>query len=226
MFLALAVLAASFLGLSALVWHTRTAVGFDRTLAGLPAAASVGEFLAPAEPSASGVTPVVNLGSFDVVVALAAVLAMVAVAWRDPVGGLLALGGPGLTGALTQYLLKPLITPPSLGGGRAFPSGHAGGAAAVALVAVVLVYRRWGRLPALLLAPLAVIMVAAVSSALVRLGLHFPTDVVGGVVLAALVVLGGAAALSLLGWPGPAGRPRPGRRRAMNLLSHPVQSVR
>lgn len=148
-----------------------------------------------------------DLGSASVVVLLAAGLALAAFAWRDWLGAVLALAGPGVTGGLTQYLLKPLVTPSSLAGDRAFPSGHAGGAASVALVAVILVYRGWGRVPAFILAPLAALPVLAVGHGLVRLGYHYPTDVAGGVLLAMLVVLGLAAVLPRPG--GSAGRGHP-----------------
>ncbi len=194
-------LAALFVWLSSLVWHNGSGVGLDRTLSRLTVVGAVAEVLAEGKPLEPRPRKAVHLGSATVVVILATALALVALAWRDWLGAVLALAGPGVTGALTEYVLKPLVTPERLVDGRAFPSGHAGGASAVALVAVILVNRRWGRVPALILAPLAVLPVLAVSHALVRLGFHYPTDVVGGVLLALVVVLALVTALSVLGRP-------------------------
>ena len=191
----LGALAGLIVWLSALVWHTRSGIGLDRILSRIASPGPVGALLADGQPLVPRTETVVDLGSASAVVALAAGLALAAVAWRDRWGAVLALAGPGITGALTQLVLKPLVTPPSLGAGRAFPSGHAGGAASVALVAVVLVHRRWGRVPALVLGSLAALPVLAAGHALVRLGYHYPTDVVGGTLLALLVVLGLARVL-------------------------------
>lgn len=189
MVVALAVLGALFLGLTALVWHTQGPVGLDRALLRLTAASAT-RLLIEGRPLAPPPERTVPLGSSEGVLVMAAVAALVAVAWGDWTGALLALLAPGLTGALTEYLLKPLVTPVSLGTGRGFPSGHAGGVASVAVVAVLLMARRWGRVPALVLAPLAVLPVGLVGEALVRLAYHYPTDVIGGILLASVVALG------------------------------------
>lgn len=144
----------------------------------------------------------VNLGGRTAVVLMACVLALVALAWRDRIGALVAIGGPALTGALTEYVIKPLVNVPSPVGARAFPSGHAGGVAAVALVAVILVYRRWRWLATLLVAPFGAFAVLLVGEALLRLQFHYPTDVIGGVLLAAVVVLGMTTCLMLYRGPG------------------------
>ncbi|MEO5680001.1 MAG: phosphatase PAP2 family protein [Acidimicrobiales bacterium] len=199
--LGLVVGGALFVVLSALVWHTQSAVALDRTLVRVIAAGPGGGLLAAGGSPPPRPDSVVPLGSVEIVVVLALGLAIVALAWGDGAGGVLGLAAPGLTGALTEYVLKPLITPPSLGSGRAFPSGHAGGVTAIALVAVALVYRRWGWMAALAVAPLAVLPIVLVGHALVRLDYHFPTDVLGGVLLASLVVLGLQALLALTGRP-------------------------
>lgn len=210
--LALAGLAVLFVVLTALVWRTGAEVGLDRTLSRLTTTGPATR-LVTGDQLAGRLEEAVDLGSAPIVVALSAILAVAALAWGDPRGAVLALAGPGLTGALTQYVLKPLVTPAGMGGDRAFPSGHAGGAASVALVAVVLVHRRWGRVPALLLAGVAPLPVLAVGHALVRLGYHYPTDVVGGLLLAAVAVLGPA---SILARPGP-----PARRAAPQARGAP-----
>ncbi len=139
-----------------------------------------------------------RLGGRTPVVMMAAALSLVALAWRDRVGAVLAIVAPGLTGALTEYVLKPLVNTPSLVGERAFPSGHAGGIVAVSVVAVVIVYRRWGAVAGLVLTPLTIVPVIVVSHALLRLKFHYPTDVVGGALLALVILLGTMAVLPLL----------------------------
>ena len=190
----LAVLAVLFVVLSALVWDSGTEVGLDRTLSRLTTISPVRELINDGRPLETRPERTVLLGSPAVVSLLAAALAVVAVTWRDRAGAVLALAGPGLTGALTQYLLKPLVTPDGLASGRAFPSGHAGGATSVALVAVVLIHREWGWGPALLVAPPAVLSALLVGHAVVRLNYHYPTDAAGGMLL---------ALWSSWGWPPP-----------------------
>ena len=145
---------------------------------------------------------VVHLGSRDVVFPVALALALLAVVWRDRVGAVVAIAGPALTGAATEYVIKPLVNLPTPVGARSFPSGHAGGVAAVALVAVILVYRRWGWPAAVVAAPPALVPVVLVAAALLRLGYHYPTDVCGGVLLASTVVLGLTTTLSAYRGPG------------------------
>ena len=53
-----------------------------------------------------------------------------------------------------EYIAKPLINAPIRYGGRTFPSGHTAGVAALGVTAIVIVYRRWGGMAALLLSPL------------------------------------------------------------------------
>lgn len=122
--------------------------------------------------------------------ATAALLGL-ALLWRDWVAGLAALLAPLASFVVTEYLAKPLINEPLPFGGRAYPSGHGAGVAAVAVSALVLFYRRWGGLGAVLVAPLAVAAVLAVALGVLALEFHHPTDVLGG------VALGGTAALWL-----------------------------
>lgn len=199
-FLGLVLCGGLFVGLSALVWHTQSAVALDRRLVGVVVAGPGGGVMG-GRPLAPRPERAVPLGSVEIVSVLAVGLAVVALAWGDWAGALVALVAPGLTGGLTELLLKPLITPPSLGSGRAFPSGHAGGVTAIALVALTLVYRRWGPAASLVMAPMAVFPIVIVGHALVRLNYHFPTDVLGGVLLAAVVVLGLQSLLALAGRP-------------------------
>lgn len=201
---AVGALAGSFVALAAVVWETRGIVELDRLAQRLRRSGPMDGLLADGAPLgfSSLLRPeeVVNLGSKMFVVPAAFVLALLALILRDRIGALVAVAGPGVTGALTEYFLKPLINAPE--GPRAFPSGHAGGVTAIALVVVVLAYRRWGWPLAAVVTPLAAVLVLLVGAALLRLDRHFPTDVLGGGVLAASVVLGLIAALSLYSGPG------------------------
>ena len=190
-----AVAATSFVVLAAIVWHANHPVGLDRAagrlgitagdeglLGGHHRLARAGERL--------GTRPIVGLAT--------AALVGVALIWREWVVGVAALLAPLGCFVLTEYLAKPLINDPIPFGGRAFPSGHAAGVAAVAVSALVLSYRRWGAVGSTLVAPLAVTAVLAVGLGVLALGFHhYPTDVAGGVTLGATVVLVLTAVLEL-----------------------------
>ncbi|WP_165485987.1 phosphatase PAP2 family protein [Frankia sp. Cppng1_Ct_nod] len=115
---------------------------------------------------------------------------------------LLSLVGPPLAGALTEWVLKPLVDRRHLGG-LAFPSGHTTGACAVAVVLVLLLLP--GGALRNLAAPVRVLLwyAAAVFSAGVGLGVvvlryHYATDVVGGAAVAVTVILAFAWTLDRL----------------------------
>ncbi|MCV2396055.1 phosphatase PAP2 family protein [Actinotalea sp. M2MS4P-6] len=93
--------------------------------------------------------------------------------------------------------------------GYSFPSGHTANATAAAGVTVVLLWPllgRWGRRVAVVLAAALVVVTGADR---VLLGVHYPSDVIGGVLLGAAVVAGSAVELLR---DAPADRPeRPAR---------------
>jgi membrane-associated phospholipid phosphatase len=109
---------------------------------------------------------------------------------------------------VTNPLVKQLVgrdrphwdDPVQVIGSRAFPSGHAANNAAVAGIVIVLVLRwvrrRWLRRTAVATAVLAALVVGADR---VFLGVHHCSDVLGGYLLAATVVLLGLAVAD----PGP-----------------------
>ena len=131
---------------------------------------------------------------------------------RHAAAAALLLGGANLT----THLLKPLLAHPRGGGfdvhmsAAAFPSGHATAAMSLAL-ALVLVTPRELRRPAALVGGGYAL---AVSISLLVAGWHYPTDVVGGFLVATAWCLGALAALraSQRRWPVP-GHAR-GRLRA------------
>jgi membrane-associated phospholipid phosphatase len=132
-----------------------------------------------------------------------AVLVLLALAWRDRMGATIALAGPLAAEVLTEQVLKPLVdrTGPN-GAVYFFPSGHATGVAAVAMVALLLLARRAGRGWALAAAPVLAGWVAAVCVALVQLRYHYFSDVMGGVAVGVATVLTAAVLLAAArpGW--------------------------
>jgi membrane-associated phospholipid phosphatase len=126
----------------------------------------------------------------------------------------IALAVPVVLGgsALTTQVLKPLLADPRVChcvadvrvAEASWPSGHAAAAMALALCAVLVAPPRWRPTMAVIGAGVAV----AVSYALLTLGWHYPSDVLGGYLVAALWMTGALAALWAAGerWPARSGR--------------------
>jgi undecaprenyl-diphosphatase len=136
------------------------------------------------------------LGSPVSVITLALVLAALCYRLDRRRLAVLAIVGPGITGVLTTGL-KPVLGR-TIGDGFAYPSGHTGGATALGLVAALLVISliRPGRAAGLaIVAATGLLCGGVVGSAMVAIGAHYPTDVVGGYCTAVAVVCGAALAL-------------------------------
>ena len=141
------------------------------------------------------------LASPGMVVALAVALALLAARWRDWFGAALACVGPAIAVVLVEKVAKPLVgRHTTTDANNVFPSGHVTGAAAIAAVAVLLIYRRRGATSARRWALAAGCLPFAVTLGVVHLGWHFLTDAVGGLAFGTATVLATAAALSVL-WP-------------------------
>jgi membrane-associated phospholipid phosphatase len=114
--------------------------------------------------------------------------------------------------AVTTQLLKPLLADARVChcvadarvATASWPSGHATAAMALALCAVLVAPPRWRPTLAVVGAGIAV----AVSYALLTLGWHYPSDVLGGYLVAAVWMSGALAALWAAGerWPARSGR--------------------
>ncbi len=140
------------------------------------------------------VRPMVAWGTIVVAGTLAVGLALIAWRRRDGWAALLSIMAPALAVALVDVLAKPLIGRYH-GSALAFPSGHATLAAAAAMVVPVLLNRWYGWRRALSWLPVVAVLPLAVGTGVVRLGWHYPTDVVGGVAFGSAVVIALAAAI-------------------------------
>lgn len=143
---------------------------------------------------------VIGLADPVPIVVLVAVLAGLGLVLGRRRLALLAVLGPALTGGVTS-VLKPVIGR-TLKGDLAYPSGHLGGATAVALVAGLLLVsvlglRGWAALA--LVAGLTALVSGGMAVAMTVVNYHYPTDAVGGFCTAVSVVLG--LALLLERWP-------------------------
>lgn len=128
-----------------------------------------------------------------------AILAAVGFARRGP-GVALAVPVVMVGSVLTSEALKPLLgTPRSADwvdqriAPASWPSGHATAAAAIVLCALLVLPRTWRR-P---VAALGIAFMLAVAYSLVSLAWHFPSDVLGGWLVAALWTSLAVAALAL-----------------------------
>ncbi|MFD3679668.1 phosphatase PAP2 family protein [Streptomyces sp. NPDC058613] len=131
-------------------------------------------------------------------------------AWRLAAWASVTAVASGLTGLLTKVVVERarphLPDPVSHAPGFSFPSGHAMTAtttcAVLLLVLLPLVPRAWRPLPW----ALALVSVAGVAYTRVALGVHWVSDVVGGVLLGLAVVT--ATTLVFEAWRADAGRLR------------------
>ncbi len=183
----LAIMVVSFGLLTVDVWHTNRQVGLDRAAARVGIASGEDASLAADGRRAKMAE---QLGSRRGVGLATGLFVGLAVLWRQWVAGLVCLIAPVACFFVIEYVAKPLINEPIPFGGRAYPSGHAAGVAAVATSATMLVYRRWGGVAAIAFAPVAVGAVIAVGFGVLALRFHhYPTDVFGGVALGAAKVI-------------------------------------
>ena len=193
--LALALLSA---GAALAVWLAAFAVPGGRGLDAAAMAAFTGVARPPLAPSIHGVAVLADPLPFLAGGAALTLIALLRRRW------LMALVTPAvlLAANVTTQLLKPTLADPRALDLRgtpmlyegSWPSGHATASMSLALCLVLVAGPRLRPLVAVLGAGYAV----AVGYALVALGYHLPSDVLGGYLVAATFALVGAAALAWL----------------------------
>lgn len=143
---------------------------------------------------------VTHLGDPTVVTALAALAALALwLAGRRTDAGYVALAR--VAAVVAGFVAKEAIgrarphlaQPVASASGYSFPSGHALGSAALYLSLALVAARMWRRARAWLLVA-AVVISVAVATSRVLLGVHFPSDVVAGLILGWAIALVGRAA--------------------------------
>lgn len=136
---------------------------------------------------------VMSFGGGAAFLVLLALLVGGSLALRDRYAALVcAVAAPGAVG-LTEWVGKPLVAraePAGLG----YPSGHVTGAAVIAVLIVLIGFRRWSWWGLAVLGPLAVAITAVMAASVIRLHFHYFTDTVAGV----LVACGTVAATTML----------------------------
>lgn len=135
-----------------------------------------------------------------------AVLAVAVWAWRRRgLGGravwavatlLVAWGAANLVKVLVARARPVVADAVAQAPGYSFPSGHTANATAAAAVTVVLLWPVLGPTGRPVAVALAALLVLVTAADRVLLGVHYPSDVVGGVLLGAAVVAGSAVELS------------------------------
>lgn len=184
-----AILIALFLGLAAMCWHQSGPLGVDRWL--------LGNYVPTRSTLVFKIANVLtSLGSPGVVVVLGfGLAALVWLRYRSMPWAVASIFSPGIAGA-AEAVLKLVIARPrpitaalTGEGGNGFPSGHAAGFAALAIIAAYVVTACGPGLRGVMLArvPRPFLLAAAVSLAMaltrVFVGAHYPTDVLAGLLV-------------------------------------------
>ena len=141
----------------------------------------------------------IEVGSPPVVVATAVLTALVCLLCGRRRLALLAVVGPGLTGALA-VLTQPLVGR-TLDGDWAYPSGHTAGATSLALVAafvLVTLLRPQPRGAAALIAGIGGLAGVSMTILVVAGDWHYATDAIGGFLVAVAAVVSCALLVDVL----------------------------
>ena len=150
------------------------------------------------------VGPAPALGSpvvVDVVTTVVVVMLLALRWWRAAVVVTLARVSELVCESVVKVLVarpRPvLVDPVASASGSGFPSGHAGGSAAVYGALVLVVLAGGTRCARVMLVTGAALLIGAVAVSRVLLGVHYPSDVAAGVALGLAWVSGAALLVSL-----------------------------
>lgn len=138
-----------------------------------------------ADSVAAGIVLLGDLGALLPLLAIACGIALVRRRPRDAVAALAVVAGANLTTQLFKALLGHPRFQAVLGaeqiGANSFPSGHTTAVASLAIAFAFVVPREWRAMVALIGAGLVI----AVGCSVMALSWHYPSDVLGGVLVAA-----------------------------------------
>ena len=141
-------------------------------------------------------TQFVKLGNPTPYAVIVLSLTALAVLAHDRLGAFVALVAPPLAVFAAEHLKTHFNR--TEGGADAYPSGHTTALTAVAVVIVLLAWRRWGPRSLLVTGPVGVALTAGMVVTVVRLHDHLMSDALGGVLLGVGVVAGIASAASIV----------------------------
>jgi undecaprenyl-diphosphatase len=138
-------------------------------------------------------------GGLHAVIGMTAVLVLVCLLRRRYRGAALLVISIPAASVITEWLLKPLVERTSLGF-LSFPSGHATGTFALATAITVLLAGapRIPRAVRLAAAVIAFAVASVVAAAMIALGFHYFTDVIGGAAVGIGTVLATALVIDLV----------------------------
>lgn len=134
------------------------------------------------------------VGTLIPVALMTAAVAAACLVARDSRGAILALLATPIASGLTEFVLKPLVNR-TLNGALSYPSGHAASMFALAATAAIVLARRSRAALARAATVLALLLAAAVATAMVALNAHYMTDAIGGAATGTGVAFGCALAL-------------------------------
>jgi undecaprenyl-diphosphatase len=138
---------------------------------------------------------ITTLGDFDMVLVLAGVASLVfwRRSWRAVFFTLTAVIGAGILNTAVKTLFArdrpPIAEAVYEPGGFSYPSGHSMGALALALAVALAVSRLWPPRVARVVWIVAGVYAFAIGLSRIYLGVHFPSDVLGGFALSTAWVL-------------------------------------
>jgi len=141
-----------------------------------------------------------DLGNGPVVLLLVVLAAAGFLRLRRVRGALLVALAPAVAAAVTEWLVKPLVHR-TKDGWLAYPSGHTSGfgALALAVLLIVLGQHMFSRGLRVAVAVIASLLLLACMLGLIASDYHYATDVIGGLCVAVVAVVGVALTVDAVG---------------------------